>query len=178
MGNWFPKKNRGFIVGLWATCNNFGNIAGIQVAALLLDVFEGRWEWLMVLSAGFAIGLGALIFFFLVPHPKDIGIYVEEMTENEVLISTATTKEVYDNVIRNSLASPEEVVQKVRLSQQFRRLSIPDTEVDKKISFIKAWMLPGVMLYSSAFFCTKMAVYILLLWLPTFLKESELKYND
>jgi len=34
------------------------------------------------------------------------------------------------------------------------------------------------MLYSSAFFCTKMAVYILLLWLPTFLKDSELKYND
>ena len=29
MGNWFPKKNRGFIVGLWATCNNFGNIVGI-----------------------------------------------------------------------------------------------------------------------------------------------------
>jgi sugar phosphate permease len=39
-------------------------------------------------------------------------------------------------------------------------------------------MLPRVMLYSSAFFCTKMAVYILLLWLPTFLKDSELKYND
>jgi sugar phosphate permease len=37
MGNWFPKKNRGFIVGLWATCNNFGNIAGIQLAAYLMD---------------------------------------------------------------------------------------------------------------------------------------------
>lgn len=132
----------------------------------------------MVLSSGFAIVLGLIIFFFLVPHPKDIGIYVEDMTEKEVLISTATTKEVYDNVIRNSVASPQEVLQKVRLSQQFRRLSIPDTEVDKKISFFNAWMLPGVMLYSSAFFCTKMAVYILLLWLPTFLKESELKYND
>ncbi len=29
MANWFPKKNRGLLVGLWATCNNFGNIAGI-----------------------------------------------------------------------------------------------------------------------------------------------------
>ena len=60
----------------------------------------------MVLSSGFAIVLGLIIFFFLVPHPKDIGIYVEDKTENEVLISTATTKEVYDNVIRNSVASP------------------------------------------------------------------------
>jgi hypothetical protein len=46
----------------------------------------------MVLSSGFAIVLGLIIFFFLVPHPKDIGIYVEDMTENEVLISTAITK--------------------------------------------------------------------------------------
>lgn len=29
MGHWFPKKNRGLIVGFWATCNNFGNIVGI-----------------------------------------------------------------------------------------------------------------------------------------------------
>jgi len=27
-GNWTPKKSRGFIVSLWATCNNFGNIMG------------------------------------------------------------------------------------------------------------------------------------------------------
>lgn len=39
MANWFPKKNRGFIVGLWATCNNFGNIAGIQLAAVLMASF-------------------------------------------------------------------------------------------------------------------------------------------
>ena len=34
------------------------------------------------------------------------------------------------------------------------------------------------MLYSSAFFCTKMAVYCLLLWMPTFLKDKEMGYND
>ena len=106
MGNWFPKKNRGFIVGLWATCNTFGNIAGIQVAAELLKAWNGEWQWLMILSSVFAIVLGLIIFFFLVPHPHDIGIYVEEMTEKEVLIATATTKEVYDKVIRNSVATP------------------------------------------------------------------------
>lgn len=39
-------------------------------------------------------------------------------------------------------------------------------------------MLPRVMLYSSAFFCTKMAVFCLLLILPTFLKKSDLHYKD
>ena len=71
----------------------------------------------MVLSSGFAIVIGITIFFFLVPHPEKIGIYVEEMTEKEVLIATATTKEVYDNVIRNSVTvEPKQVVEKVRLS--------------------------------------------------------------
>ena len=29
MGNWFPKKSRGFMVGLWATSPNVGNIIGL-----------------------------------------------------------------------------------------------------------------------------------------------------
>lgn len=29
LGNWFTKKRSGFMIGLWATCNNVGNIAGI-----------------------------------------------------------------------------------------------------------------------------------------------------
>ena len=34
----------------------------------------------------------------------------------------------------------------------------------------RCWLLPGVFYYASAFFCTKMAVFQLLMWLPTFLK--------
>jgi MFS transporter, OPA family, solute carrier family 37 (glycerol-3-phosphate transporter), member 3 len=32
LGHWFPKKTRGFLAGLWSTCNNSGNILGIQLA--------------------------------------------------------------------------------------------------------------------------------------------------
>ena len=47
-----------------------------------------------------------------------------------------------------------------------------DSRVNERhsISFWKAFALPRVALYASCFFCTKMAVYCLLLWLPTFLK--------
>ena len=34
------------------------------------------------------------------------------------------------------------------------------------------------MLYSCAFFCTKLAVYSLLLWLPLFLEDPEMHYTD
>lgn len=47
----------------------------------------------------------------------------------------------------------------------------------KKIGFLQAWLLPRVSLYAVSFFCTKLAVYCLLLWLPLFLKE-ELNYGD
>jgi OPA family glycerol-3-phosphate transporter-like MFS transporter 3 len=46
------------------------------------------------------------------------------------------------------------------------------------ISFFSAWMLPGVILYSSAFFCTKMAVYCLLLMLPTYLNGKNYEHHD
>lgn len=36
LGNWYSKKNRGLIIGAWATCANIGNIIGIQVAAILV----------------------------------------------------------------------------------------------------------------------------------------------
>ena len=110
-----------------------------------------------------------------------IGIYVEEMSDKEALIVSAQDKEIFENVIRpsrTSLASPNEVVEKVRLSQQFRRLSsavvnpVKEADRDEVISFWKAWLLPRVMLYSSALFLTKMAVYNLLLQLPTFLKTG------
>ena len=185
MGNWFPKKNRGFIVGMWATCNNFGNIAGIQLAAfLLLDVFDGEWQYLMVIAAAFSITIFFVVYFFLVPHPELVGIQVEEMVEQEALIAAAEDQDVFDSVIRgNADAPPEQVVEQVRRSMQFKRLSMASAGSLKppegsQVSFLKAWLLPRVMLYSSAFFCTKLAVYCLLLWLPMFLMQSELQYDD
>ena len=68
LGNWFPKKSRGFLAGLWATCNNFGNIVGIQIGTQLLKLYED-WEYLL-----FSIGIlvfiwGILIWHFLIPDP-------------------------------------------------------------------------------------------------------------
>ena len=40
LGNWFSRKNRGLIIGAWATCANIGNILGIQLAAILIKYFN------------------------------------------------------------------------------------------------------------------------------------------
>ena len=76
-GNWFPKKSRGFIVGFWMSCNNFGNITGSQLAALILNI-SGKWQWLMVVASCLALTFAFTIFFFLPLHPSDVGVDIEE----------------------------------------------------------------------------------------------------
>ena len=69
MGHWFPKKNRGLIVGFWATCNNFGNIVGIQLAAGLMKIYDDKWYFLMV-TISVIVLIGALvIYMYLIPEP-------------------------------------------------------------------------------------------------------------
>ena len=43
----------------------------------------------MVLAAIMTAIMATIIFFFLIPNPEEVGIYVEEMTEKEVLIESA-----------------------------------------------------------------------------------------
>jgi sugar phosphate permease len=34
--NWFPKKGRGIIVGIWASCQNVGDIVGTQMYKIVV----------------------------------------------------------------------------------------------------------------------------------------------
>jgi sugar phosphate permease len=78
LGNWYSKKNRGLIIGAWATCANIGNIIGIQVAAILVEIFNHKWQYLIFINAGVMVTMALLYFFFLIPHPNRIGIQINE----------------------------------------------------------------------------------------------------
>jgi len=54
------------------------------------NVFNNKWQYLMVVASALGFIICIVTFFFLIPHPKQIGINVEEMTEKEILIATAT----------------------------------------------------------------------------------------
>ena len=77
MSNWFPKKNRGALVGFWATANNFGNIVGIQLASWLMSVFDDKWQILLLIIGVFLFGVAILNLIFLVPEPEMIGIEID-----------------------------------------------------------------------------------------------------
>jgi sugar phosphate permease len=60
----------------------------------------------MIVAAIFTLVLAIIIWFFLVPEPESIGIYIEEMTDKEMLIASAVEKDVFENVIRNCISEP------------------------------------------------------------------------
>ena len=95
LGCWFPKKSRGFLAGLWATCNNFGNILGIQIGTQLLRLYED-WQWLMYTIAVIVFLWGIVLWLFLIPDPEAIGIVIQEYTEAEASIKVAVMPEFYE----------------------------------------------------------------------------------
>lgn len=93
LGHWFPKKTRGFLAGMWATCNNTGNIFGIQLGAFLLRFFGESWEWLLVTISVIVLVWAGVIFFFLVPEPQLIGITIEDGDAHHTVAPTSINAE-------------------------------------------------------------------------------------
>ena len=73
MGNWFPKKGRGLLFGLW-TCHQFiGDIVAALATAMIVQAGL-PWQWALLLP-GVANGAwGVLNFFYLPNSPADVGL--------------------------------------------------------------------------------------------------------
>lgn len=101
MSNWFPKNKRGFLVGLWATANNVGNILGIQIAHGLIVLFDNKWQYLLMIISICIFCMAWVIFFFLVPEPEHVGIVVAEYDEDTALVD-AIDSGVVDKIVEDS----------------------------------------------------------------------------
>jgi OPA family glycerol-3-phosphate transporter-like MFS transporter 1/2 len=78
MSNWFGKKKRGLIFGLWNSHTSIGNILGSLIAA---EYVETDWS-LSFIIPGLIIGVvGFVLFLFLVVNPSDVGCTTAEPEE-------------------------------------------------------------------------------------------------
>lgn len=84
LANWYSKKNRGLIIGAWATCANIGNIIGIQIAAILIKHFNNQWQYLIFINSGIMILASLSCWTWLVPHPSRIGLSIFETDKQEI----------------------------------------------------------------------------------------------
>ncbi|ESW27699.1 hypothetical protein PHAVU_003G224300 [Phaseolus vulgaris] len=72
IGNWFGKRKRGLIMGVWNAHTSVGNITGSLLAASVLDY---GWGWSFVVPGALIVSGGVIVFLFLAPYPEDVGFY-------------------------------------------------------------------------------------------------------
>lgn len=81
MTNWYPKKGRGTIFGVWAANVNLGNIFGTLVCTFCIKVVHFNWEWTWIVLNVMLGVIGVLNLLFLVSKPKYVGLQVDEDDE-------------------------------------------------------------------------------------------------
>ena len=73
LGNWFGMEGRGFILGVWSSCQSIGNIIG----ALMVNVFiDTGFEYSFLFVSATLACLSILIFFTIVNDPAEVGLDV------------------------------------------------------------------------------------------------------
>jgi OPA family glycerol-3-phosphate transporter-like MFS transporter 1/2 len=70
VGNWFGKRKRGLIMGIWNAHTSLGNITGSLIASYLLKY---GWGWSMVVPGLLIITVGLLLFLLLPVTPESVG---------------------------------------------------------------------------------------------------------
>ncbi|KAI3704932.1 hypothetical protein L1987_75161 [Smallanthus sonchifolius] len=97
VGNWFGKRKRGLIMGVWNAHTSIGNISGSLIASYFLKY---GWGWSMVVPGLMMVVVGVIVFMFLPVDPESVGANRDEdglrtrkegITEH--LLSSNTDKE-------------------------------------------------------------------------------------
>ena len=68
-------------MGIWRAHHSVGNILGTIIASAFVDE---SWGLSFAVPAAIIVGLGILLFFFLVPDPRAVGCRVPDHTGESV----------------------------------------------------------------------------------------------
>lgn len=145
VGNWFGKKKRGLIMGIWNAHTSLGNITGSVVASTLLKY---GWGWSMAVP-GLGIAFVGLLLFLLLPvSPESVGA-----NENE-----------------DEWPSPRKEGDEI--TEPFLR---PKSEERDAVGFLEAWKIPGVAPFALCLFFSKLVAYTFLYWLPFYISHTAIE---
>ncbi|XWS51597.1 hypothetical protein CRYUN_Cryun12cG0190500 [Craigia yunnanensis] len=146
VGNWFGKKKRGLIMGIWNAHTSVGNITGSLIASALLSY---GWGWSFVVPGLLIAFIGMVVFLFLPVSPESVGA---DREEDEV----GSPRKNGEGVTEPLLGS--------------------DTELkDKPVGFLEAWRIPGVAPFAFCLFFAKLVAYTFLYWLPYYISHTAIE---
>ncbi|KAL5718299.1 hypothetical protein ACHQM5_011215 [Ranunculus cassubicifolius] len=146
IGNWFGKKKRGLIMGLWNSHTSVGNISGSLIAAALLRY---GWGWSFAIPGLLIIIFGILVFLLLPVSPESVGV------------------EQGDDALVNS---PKECSKEITFTEPL--LKKKDVIKEQPVGFLEAWRIPGVAPYALCLFFAKLVAYTFLYWLPFYISHT------
>jgi len=80
MANWTTRSERGTLMGVWATCYQFGGVAATTWAAWWLSV-QG-WRGAFFAASSVLIVIWFYVYFFVRNKPEDVGLTLEDPDED------------------------------------------------------------------------------------------------
>ncbi|KAK3738535.1 hypothetical protein QZH41_012045 [Actinostola sp. cb2023] len=171
VGNWFGKGRRGLIMGIWNSHTSIGNIAGSAIAGVWA---ADQWGYSFIVPGIIIIGMGIVVFLFLVVDPVHVGCSPpNHHVDNNRIIAYV-----------NGAENPEEAgllagcpegdfadSTSVSCSTPAMKKGGEHGADSEAISFWKALLIPGVVEYSLCLFFAKLVSYTFLFWLPFYLEN-------
>ncbi|KAJ8772111.1 hypothetical protein K2173_027288 [Erythroxylum novogranatense] len=144
VGNWFGKRKRGLIMGIWNAHTSIGNISGSLIASAMLSY---GWGWSFVVPGLLIAFVGLMVFLFLPVNPESVGADRDEDILEDL------TQKTGDEITEPLLHSDSE-------------------EKEKAVGFIEAWKIPGVAPFALCLFFAKLVAYTFLYWLPFYISHT------
>lgn len=142
IGNWFGKRKRGLIMGVWNAHTSVGNISGSLLAASVLDY---GWGWCFVVLGGVMVFGGVVVYLFLAAYPEDVGF--------------------------SSINQGDEEAQGGKDGGGGGEGESGGVS-RKSIGLVEACMIPGVITFALCLFFAKLVAYTFLYWLPFYLTQT------
>lgn len=170
MGAWFTARERGTIMGIWATCYQAGGLIGTAVATLLLTYFG--WRWAFFGPAAWIALVGVLILAFMPERRRTADAELAEATGDPVAAAAAASGA---DATGDAAASPapEHAMDEPADREAEQAGSAPDQRAEGyHPPRGHAWALlksPVIWSLGSSYFCLKLIRYSILFWLPYYL---------
>lgn len=156
IGNWFDRRKRGLIMGVWNAHTSVGNITGSLLAASVLNY---GWGWSFILPGALIFLGGIMVYLFLPAYPEDVGFPCP----------AANTPVVTGN--NNNGTNDEE-------SLNGKEVMEGDDKKEKKsgnrksVPLLDACLIPGVIPFALCLFFAKFVAYTFLYWLPFYISQT------
>ncbi|XP_061354831.1 putative glycerol-3-phosphate transporter 4 [Gastrolobium bilobum] len=151
IGNWFGKRKRGLIMGIWNAHTSVGNISGSLLAASVLDY---GWGWSFLVPGALIIFGGFIVYLFLPAYPEDVG-FSSIHGDEEAQLTNGGGGGVLVEGETNAVFGQGSVSR-------------------KSIGLLEACMIPGVIPFALSLFFAKLVAYTFLYWLPYYLTQTEI----